>query len=303
MSDAEPSLAGPWREASPSISVRSESGDCVRRGMHTADRHRQPRSRQPRSCQRARGHVSGLRVATSAIRSGSCVRRSSVVQLRRQPSSQRVEGAVPDAEVATTRTHVILGLEADLGPRAETGPQLQLDRNPSPQPRATQSPMQPPRAARFKARCFEHELPAHTDARVVGPSTPPVRKIGKQRRVQSGHSSERRGSPIARVHWRSEIPGDQPGRSSANRCCACEGCAPPLWADREQVAHAPVTGNRCRRHRHTVLVHRERLEDIVVTRLVQGTVRLALTHPVGIEFDGPRSGNVHPSNPSRDNEL
>jgi hypothetical protein len=178
---------------------------------------------------------------------------------------------VPDAEVATTRTHVILGLEADLGPRAETGPQLQLDRNPSPQPRATQSPTQPPRAARFKARCFEHELPAHTDARVVGPSTPPVRKIGKQRRVQSGHSGER--------------------------------CAPGLWADREQIAYAPVTGNRCRRHRHTVLVHRERLEDIVVTRLVQGTVRLALTHPVGIEFDGPRSGNVHPSNPSRDNEL
>ena len=33
-----------------------------------------------------------------------------------------------------------------------------------------------------------------------------------------------------------------------------------------------MTGNRRRRHRFTVLVHRERLEDLVVTRLVHARV-------------------------------
>ena len=48
----------------------------------------------------------------------------SPVQLGGQPSSQRVQRAVPVAEVTTTRTHETLRLEADLGPRAETRPQL-----------------------------------------------------------------------------------------------------------------------------------------------------------------------------------
>src|SRR5260221_12075771 len=123
----------------------------------------------------ARGRAQRFRPGTS----------TSAVQVLGQSSSQCIEGPVTVVEVTTIQMHVTLRLQADLGPRAKTRPQLQLDRDPSSQPRATEQSAQPPGTARLKARRLEHEPASYPHVRVVGAATPPVREIGEQRRIQS----------------------------------------------------------------------------------------------------------------------
>ena len=57
-------------------------------------------------------------------------------------------------------------------------------------------------------------------------------------------------------------------------------------AGAEQVAEAALNADRCRRHRDTVLVHREGLEDIVVVvRLVHATFTVAAARRVVVRIN------------------
>src|SRR6476660_3606748 len=104
------------------------------------------KSSQPRrvigSCTRVNVVVPGRRsVRVPRVRPKMSIvigRRPSVAgaQLRMQPIGERVERAVPVVEVAPAEPYPPLRLEADLGPRTESGPELQLDGDPAPQPRA-----------------------------------------------------------------------------------------------------------------------------------------------------------------------
>src|SRR3954453_14211555 len=96
--------------------------------------------------------------------------------------------------------------------------------------------------------------------------------------MQLRDTAEGRGEIAARDYRRGLWLGDRPWRQFAH-CSRWRR----IEASSEHITEAPNTGDRHRRHRHTVLVHRERFEDIVVVRLVHAV--LTIPTPDGW-FDG-----------------